>query len=125
MKLVVLITAQTEKGFEVVQAWREVGVPGATVIRSHGIHALQETIKRGGFEMHRMAMSMASIMADMIESVEQSSVVILSLVRKEMIEEMTEIANDILGDLEQPEHGIFFVIPIESAIGLYDHSKNR
>jgi nitrogen regulatory protein PII len=123
MKLVILITAKTEKGLEVAEAWQEAGAPGITILRSYGLYTLQERVRRGDVELPRMVMSMASAMAAVLENVEQTTSLMLSVVPHEMVDVLIEATSRVLGDLLSPDSGVIFVLDIERAIGVRDHSK--
>ena len=118
MKLVVLITAQVEAGLDIAQAWQDAGAPGVTVLRAHGLHTLQQELRSGSVELPRMIVSMGAAMAAIIDNVEERGEVLLSLVEDEMVDPLIAAANETLGDLSQPNHGILFVLPIERAIGV-------
>lgn len=121
MKLVVLITAQVEAGLDIAQAWQDAGAPGVTIVRSHGLHTLQRELRSGSIELPRMIASMGAAMAAIIDNVEERGEIILSLVEDELVERLIAAANQTLGDLTQPNHGILFVLPIEQAIGVRRH----
>jgi hypothetical protein len=123
MKLVMLITAQKEKGLDVALAWQEAGAPGVTILRAHGLNNLQKTIQHGAVELPRMVSSVAAALAHIIDSVEQNGEILLSVVEADMVDKLLEVANSVLGDLTLPNNGILLVIDIERAIGVRDHSK--
>jgi nitrogen regulatory protein PII len=125
MKLVVLITAEVEKGLDVAQAWQDVGAPGVTIVRTHGLYTLQKQTERGEVELPRMIASMAGAMAAMIEQLEERGEMLLSLVEGEMVDPLIKAASSVLGDLNQPNHGILFVIDVERAIGVRQHGNSR
>lgn len=121
MKVIVLITAQIEAGLDIAQAWQEAGAPGVTVIRAHGLHTLQQELRSGSVELPRMIVSMGAAMAAIIDNVEERGEILLSLVEDELVDPLIAVANQTLGDLTQPNHGILFVLPIERAIGVRHH----
>ena len=124
MKLVILITAETENGLQVAEAWQDAGAPGVTIIRSHGLYSLQERVRRGDVELPRMLLSMASAMASIIENVESNSNVILSVVPTDMVDKLIDETSKVLGDLMLPNNGVMFVLDIDRAIGVRDHRLN-
>jgi hypothetical protein len=123
MKLVVLITAEVEKGLDVAQAWQDAGAPGVTIIRSYGLYTLQSQVKSGAVELPMMIGSMAAAMAHIIDSVEENVGMILSLVSVEMVDKLIAAASAVLGDLTEPNHGVLFVVPVERALGLPPMSR--
>lgn len=121
MKLLILITAQIENGLEVAQAWQDAGAPGVTIMRSYGLHTLQNHVKQGDVELPPMVFSMAVAMAHIIEDTEQNSLIILSVVQKELVDELVEATSNVLGDLLQPDNGVIFVLNVERTVGVRDH----
>lgn len=125
MKLVILITSRITNGLDVAQAWQEAGAPGVTIIRSHGLHSLQEEVRHGSVELPRMVVSMAAAMAHIIDQVEERSEVVLSVVPKTMVDKLIDAANSVLGDLSKPNHGVLFVLDVERAVGVRHHSEQE
>lgn len=123
MKLAILITAQTENGLEVALAWKAAGTPGVTIIPSHGLHALQKKVKMGGVELPMVITSMAGAMASLLEASETNSIILLAVMPAETLEKVVDATTNILGDLSAPNNGIMFVLDVEQAIGVRDHSK--
>ena len=122
MKLIILITSNIESGLDVANRWQDAGAPGVTIIKSVGLYNLQQKIKRGSVEVPlHIASSMTSMMAYMIGQMEQTNHVLLSVVPKELIPSMIEIANDVMGDLLEPNNGVAFVISLDEAIGVRLH----
>jgi hypothetical protein len=123
MKLVVLITAKIEDGLEIAQAWKEVGAPGVTILRSYGLHTLQRELQSGEVELPRMVVSMGAAMAAILDNLDENGEIILSLVEDDLVERLIGAANELLGDLTQPNHGILFTIPVDRAIGVRNHGQ--
>jgi hypothetical protein len=123
MKLVMLITAQVEKGLDVALSWQEAGAPGVTILRSHGLFSLQKAVQHGDVELPRMVSSVAAALAHIIDSVEQNGEILLSVVDPDMVDNLLDATTRILGDLTLPDNGILLVIDVERAIGVRDHSK--
>ncbi len=123
MKLVILITAQIEAGLDIAQAWQEAKAPGVTIVRSHGLHMLQKELRSGQVELPRMMVSMGIAMAAIIDNMEERSEIILSLVDDALVDALIAAANQVLGDLTEPNHGVLFVVPVERAIGVHNHGE--
>lgn len=123
MKLVILITAQAENGLTVAQAWQDAGAPGVTIIRAHGLHSLQREAREGTVELPRSALSMAAMMAAIIDRVEERAELILSVVDDDMVNTLEKAAANILGDLSERDTGVMFILPIERAIGVLGHDE--
>lgn len=121
MKLILLITAQNEHGLEVAEAWQGAGAPGVTIIRTHGLHTLQQRVRDGTVELPRMVASMAAAMAHVLESMEEKGQMLISVVEDDLVDSLIAEVNRILGDLTEPGHGVLVVVPIDRAIGVIHH----
>lgn len=110
-KLVLLITPKLEKGLQVAFAWEEAGAPGVTLIDTHGLHNLRQ---RGKSMELPMIVSLASAMRQM----EESNQTLLSVVPDELVDVLLQRAADILGDLDGPNSGVAFVLPVERIVGM-------
>jgi nitrogen regulatory protein PII len=118
MKLVVLITVQIENGLAVAQAWQDAGAPGVTILRSYGLQNLRLEAQRSAVELPRVVLSMARAMTSVIDSAEQNSEIIFSIVGEQMVDTLIDIAHDVLDDLYAPDNGVLFVLDIERAVGI-------
>lgn len=125
MKLLILISSQNEHGLEVAQAWQAAGAPGVTIIRTHGLYSLQEQVRKGEIELPRMMVSMAAALAQMMDEVEEQGQLLLSVVDDDLVDRLIAAAQDILGDLSEPNKGVMFVLPIERAIGVVSHHQHK
>lgn len=124
MKLVILITSAIKNGLDVAQSWQDGGAPGVSIIRTHGLYSLQQEVKSGDVELPRMVVSMASAMAHILDSVEERGEMVLSLVEDDLVDMLISKANEVLGDLTEPDNGILFVVDVERAIGIRRHGKD-
>ncbi len=122
MKLVILVTAQLELGLTVAEAWDVAGAPGVTIIRSHGLHSLQQEAQRSAVELPTVIGSMASAMAAILFNAEARSQLIFSVCEEGTVDVLVAAANRTLGDLTERGHGVLFVLDVERAIGVRRHS---
>jgi hypothetical protein len=117
-KLVVLITGRVEDGHRVGEAWRDAGAPGVTFIESYGLRRLQE--KSNSPEVLTGMISMFEILRQQ----DETSLIVLSVVDDDtIVDALIQAAEDILGDLMQPNNGIAFVLDVARTIGVRDHGK--
>jgi len=110
-KLIILITTQLEKGFEVAEAWEAEGAPGATMIESHGLHNLREYSKS-------IDLPLFVSMARVLRQIEETNQTLLCVVDDDMVDRMMAAAERVLGDLSKPTTGIAFVLDVERTYGL-------
>jgi hypothetical protein len=50
--------------------------------------------------------------------------VVLSVVPDDLVERLEAIANDILGDLREPDTGVMFVLALEQTFGVQHHDRH-
>lgn len=117
-KLVILITSRIEDCHTVGEAWQAAGAPGVTLIESFGLRRLQQASK--SLEVLPGTLSLLEILRD---NDEIKSVTLLSVVEEPQVDALVRATENILGDLHQPNAGVLFVIDVERAFGLHDHSK--
>lgn len=117
-KLVILITSRVEEGHQIGEAWQKVGAPGVTFIESYGLRRMQEASK--GAELLTGMMSLFEILRQQ----EETSLIVLCVVdNDEIVDHLQAATSEVLGDLLAPHTGVMFVIDVERAIGVRDHSK--
>jgi len=110
--LVVMIVDDPDQTAEVLNAWEGLGVSGVTILESTGLGRLRK----------------AALLDDLpliprLEDFEQAREIrhrtLLSVVDDEQIvERMVEAAQNITGDLDIPNSGFLFVLPVIKAYGL-------
>jgi hypothetical protein len=64
---------------------------------------------------------MATALAHVLDSAEQTVQIFISVVNPDLVDKLVAAANNVLGDLTEPNHGILVVLDIERAIGVRDH----
>lgn len=109
MKALFLILNKTEKLNEVLEAFVEVGIKGATVVDSQGMgSALSESNLPmfGGF------------LRTVLDNNRPFNKVIFSVVKEEeTVDKAIEAIEDILGDMSKPGVGLIFVMPVDRVVG--------
>jgi nitrogen regulatory protein P-II 1 len=117
--LVVLIVNDIDKCPDVLDAWEEAGVLGVTIFASTGLGRVRSAGLRDDLPL------MPSL-EDMFSGVEEQSRTLMSVVdSQEMVDKMVAIAQQILGNLENPHTGFLFVAPVIQAFGMGKHRTDR
>ena len=125
MKMIILITSDNESGLDVASRWQKAGAPGVTIIKSVGLHSLQEKIMRDSIEVPlHIASSMSSLMAYVLREMELTNHVLLSVVPEELVVPLLDEARAVMGDLLEPNHGVAFVVPLDEALGVRLHDNS-
>ena len=97
----------------VLDAWDAAKVPGITVLESTGMGRLREDSIRDDIPM------MPSL-SDVFRLREHRHRTIFSVVEgKETVDRLVEITQEILGDLNDPDTGVLFVLPVSRVVGLH------
>ena len=123
MKLVLLVTAKVEQGMLVAQAWQDVGVSGVTIVRTHGLRTLQQSVREGAVELPLIVTSIAAAMAEVLRTLEELGEMLLSVVDDTMVDKLEQATTDVLGDMRKPYNGFMIVIDVERAIGIYHYTE--
>jgi nitrogen regulatory protein P-II 1 len=110
--LVVMIIDNPDDCPRVLEAWREVGVNGATILESTGMGRL---IGSGLRDDLPLIPSLSSF----LEMREEPHRTVFSVVKEQStVDQMVTAAQTIIGDLNKPHTGILFVLPVLQVYGL-------
>jgi nitrogen regulatory protein PII len=117
--LIVLVVDDIDHCPEILDAWEEAGVLGVTILASTGIGHM----RRAGL---RDDIPLMPSLQDLLESEEVHHRTLLSVVdSQEMVDKMVVIAQQVIGNLEDPHTGFLFVVPVIQAYGLGKHRTDR
>ena len=112
MKLVILITAQTERTLEIATAWQKAGASGVTILEGYGLHRLQEHMEI------RDDLPLIPSLSALMHGKEVETHLLISTVDAALAEALHRETVSILGDLTLPGNGIILTIDIASISGL-------
>jgi nitrogen regulatory protein P-II 1 len=108
MKLLVFVLNDEEYLEEVLQAYVEAGVTGATIVDSEGM---------GRFLTYEVPLFAG--FKEFMKGNKPYNKTILSVIRKEAtIERVKALVDEVVGELENPGTGIMFTLPVDWAAGL-------
>jgi nitrogen regulatory protein P-II 1 len=117
--LVILIVDNVDHCPPILDAWEEAGVTGVTILASTGLGHF----RRAGL---RDDLPLMPSLSDLLEGDEVHHRTLLSVVdNQEMADKMVEIAQRVIGDLEDPNTGFLFVLPVLQVYGLGRHRTDR
>ncbi len=111
MKLLVLILNKTSYLEDILHAFNEIGIKGATVLDSTGVG---RTIA----DHHSSNFALMYSLRKVIDGGRPYNKTILSVIDDELVEPAIKGVNEILGDLHQAGMGIMFFVPLDKVIGL-------
>jgi hypothetical protein len=112
MKLVILITAQTDQTLEIATAWQQAGATGVTILEGYGLRRLQETM---GI---RDDLPLVPSLSALMRGKEVETHLLISVVHDELSDILHQETTKILGDLTLPGNGIILTLDLASLIGL-------
>lgn len=112
MKLVILITAQTEQSLQAATAWQQAGASGVTILEGHGLRRIQEK-----FEIRGDLPLMPSL-ATLLQGKEVDTHLLVSIVDDDLVARLKEETVAILGDLTLPGNGLILSLDIADILGL-------
>lgn len=108
MHLLVCVVNNTAKVNDIVSGFLGIGVPGATVIDSHG------TVELVGEQA-----PVLSAFRQLMRGDRESNRTLFSVIRDDdTLERAMRLVEEICGDLEEPSTGIMFVVPVSRVTGL-------
>lgn len=117
--LVVFVVDDLDHCPAILDAWEAAGVPGVTVLSSTGLGR----IRRAGLLDD---MPLMPSLHDLLEREEVNHRTLLSVVdSQEMVDKMVSVAEQVVGNLEDPHTGFLFVVPVAQVYGLGKHRTNR
>jgi hypothetical protein len=110
--LVVLVVDQPDHCPAVLDRWEEAGAAGVTILESTGIGRLRQHGARDDFSL------MPSLM-ELLRAKEIRHRTLFSVVEnKQRAQRLIDAAEEVLGDLDQPNTGFLFLVAVEHVLGL-------
>ncbi len=118
MFAVFFILQNTDKLNDLLDGWEEAGASGVTILPSIGLANFKE--KRALQEDFPIIPNLE----DLVESSLNHTRTLFSLViSQEIVDAIHQSTVDIIGDLEQPRTGIFFVLNVHQAFGIREYKN--
>ena len=117
--MVVLVVDDIEKCPEVLDAWETAGVPGVTIIKSTGLGRIRKTGLRDDLPLFPN-------LSDLLEEEEVQHRTLISVVEsQELVDRLVQGAERVIGDLDEPNTGFMFVVPVSQVFGYGKHRASR
>lgn len=108
MQLLVAVLNEEEKLDEILSAFLEVGITGATVVNSEGMGRL----------VSREVPIFAGLAALAARSRPRNFTIFSVIGEDEKVDQVIALLQDICGSLEDPATGIVFTLPVSRVVGL-------
>jgi nitrogen regulatory protein PII len=110
--LVVMIVDNPDDTSAILDAWEALGVTGVTILESSGLGRYRQ---QGMYE----DLPLMPSLSDFFQQDEIRHRTLLSVVKdQELVDQMISTVKDISGDLDRPNTGFLFVVPVLQAVGL-------
>lgn len=109
--LVIMILDNPDDLIEVVEAWQELGVTGATIFETTGMGRMMQQGMRDD-------MPLIPSLEDFLGVREEPHRTVFSVVKDEaIIDRMVAAAEKITGSFEEPHTGVCFAVPVVKTYG--------
>jgi hypothetical protein len=108
---VFLVVQNLERLPELLDAWGEAGIPGATMLESAGLHCLRTCGYRDDLPL------IPSLDAFM-RGTTDSNRTCFAIVGEDEVDALIAATEHVLGRLDAPNTGILFVLPVLRVVGL-------
>ena len=119
MKMILFVLNDPARVLDLLNAWREAGASGATVLFSTGMGRLHQS---GAL---REDLPLMPSLSDFYVQGEELSRTIFTVIRDDLVERIVAVTGQIVGDLSKPGSGILIVLPIDSVHGLIEYGKQN
>jgi CBS domain-containing protein len=108
--LLVVILHDVKRLPEMLQAWQEVGVPGATILRSAGAYRVATWLSRVGLgALDRLFESEAAGQRTLLAAIEDD----------DLLSRAIGEAERVMGGFDRPDSGLLLVLPVAQVCGLH------
>ena len=95
---------------KLLEIWREIGVPGTTILESAGGHASRTWLSRVGL----------GAINNLFEAREVQTRTLLAVIEEEeLLERAIAEAERVVGGFDRPNSGVILVLPVSQAIGVF------
>jgi hypothetical protein len=113
MKMILFVLNDPAKTVDLLNAWREAGAKGATVLFSTGMGRLHQSA------MLRDDLPLMPSLSDFYECDEELSRTLFTIVKDdETVARVRAATRSLVGDLDQPDTGLLVVLPVDQVEGL-------
>ena len=113
MSLILFVLHDPEKLPDLLTAWEEAGVSGATVLFSTGLGRIRQN------EGLRDDLPLMPSLEDFFPKIDRLSRTIFTLVDDEtIVDKVVAATEQVVGNLTQPDRGLLMVLPVSRVYGL-------
>ncbi len=118
MKMILFVLHDPARLGALLDAWKKAGAGGVTVLLSTGAGRIRQSAS------FRDDIPLMPSVSDFYEREESLSRTLFTVVQDEAtVRRIQAATREVVGDLEQPDTGLFAVLPVEQAAGLEKKRK--
>jgi nitrogen regulatory protein P-II 1 len=117
MKMILFVLNDPTRLLELLNAWKDAGASGATVLFSTGMGRLHQSAAL------RDDLPLMPSLSDFYVQSEQLSRTIFTVIPDDLVAQVIAVTEKIIGDLDKPGTGILIVLPTDSVHGLIEYGK--
>ncbi len=112
MYLIVFVLDNKDQCRDILDAWENAGISGVTILESSGLGR----VRRAGI---RDDLPLIPSLSDLFMDSETQHRTLFTVVKSEsQIEAIVKATKSVVGDLEQPDTGFLFVVPVSQVYGI-------
>lgn len=119
MYFILFVLHDISKMKDLLHAWQEAGVNGATVLFSTGLGRIRQNI--GLMEDFPLFPTLSEIL-DRVENMDLNRTLFSVVESDEIVKNVLYHTQKVVGDLNQPNTGILIVLPVAQAYGLKQYN---
>jgi len=113
MKMILFVLNDPAKVLDLLNAWKEAGAGGATVLFSTGMGRIHQSAAL------RDDLPLMPSLSDFYDHDEELSRTLFTIVKDdETVRRIIAATRVLVGDLDQPDTGLLVVLPVEQTVGL-------
>ncbi|MCX6036281.1 MAG: hypothetical protein NTV38_15130 [Chloroflexi bacterium] len=117
MKMILFVLNDPTKVLDLLNAWKETGADGATVLFSTGMGRIHQSVGL------RDDLPLMPSLSDFYIQSKELSRTIFTIIHDDLVESIVAATEQIVGDLNIRGSGILIVLPTDSVHGLIEYGK--
>ena len=115
--MILLVLDDVNQCTTILEAWEAQGVGGVTILESTGLGRVKKLSIRDD-------MPLMPSLSRLLQSREERHRTLFTVVEtEEMVERVIAATEEIIGNMEEPNNGVVFVLPVSQVKGLHGGQK--
>ncbi|MBK7894540.1 MAG: P-II family nitrogen regulator [Candidatus Promineifilaceae bacterium] len=114
--MILLVLDDVNQCSNILEAWEAEGVGGVTILESTGLGRIKKLSIRDD-------MPLMPSLSRLLQSREERHRTLFTVVTDDLVDKIIETTEAIIGDMESPNNGVIFVLPVSRVKGLHGGQK--